>query len=1060
MTSSDSYAVYLSRVLLLTAVYYIMGRLGLLLAVPPGYATLIWPPSGIALAALIVYGARLWPGIFLGSLIVNLEISGALSFVGKETLVATGIAIGSTVQTLLARYLVREALGIPIVLQGWKDVFRLLALAGPVGCLVAPSVGVATMSFFGVLSADALAHNWLTWWKGDTFGMLVFLPLILIAPGDARMVRWRDHRFGALPVAALLALLIPLGLTFYAWKAIVHFKYEKNAEQFAALAEEAGNALQHRIASYEDALLAASGFFLGSEYVSRAEWRRYVDVIDIGRSYPGMNGLGWIDAVKSADLAGYTQRMRAEGAPDFAVHPDAMPENFIVSYLEPEADNAAAIGLNIAFETNRFAAATRARDTGYATLSRRVQLVQDQSHGPGFVLLMPVYETGRPLGTVENRRAALRGWICAPLIASELLRGLSNTAGHPLSMKVYDGVELPEHLIYSSQPPHARHQPQFILHKSINVGGQQWVLVWESTPAFQEQAASYEHMLVLAGGLLLTALFAGFLMMMARRAQLVQQLVNQRTRQLEKSEEALRSSEETFRSAMEHASIGMALVHPSGNFITVNQALCRLLGYAQAELEGRDFRSITHPEDLDTDLELAGAALSGASQGYEREKRYFHKDGRVIWALLNVSLLRKPDGTPQRFVVQIQDITQRRQMDRMKTEFISTVSHELRTPLTSIRGSLGLIASGALGPLPQKIESMIRIAHTNSERLVRIINDILDIEKIEMGRLELSMRNVPVAAFLKQALEANDAYGARFNVRFVLQAVPEDAEVLADQDRLMQVMANLLSNAAKFSPQGAQVIVRALEDAGKVRIEVEDHGTGIPLEFRPRIFEKFAQADASSSRHFEGTGLGLSITRQLVQAMGGSIGFASEAGIGTTFYFELPRAPAAAPESAAPSAESFPDEAVMRILICGDETAIAARDKQLHRVLHVEDDIDLSKVIGAALSGKVQVDASRTLREAQQRLSEVKYSLVVLDLALPDGNGLSLLDELDQPGQARVPVVILSASEVPRDIQDRVAATLVKSRMSEAHIVETILQVVRREPGPSPTAEAPRMVGE
>src|SRR5262249_427570 len=150
---------------------------------------------------------------------------------------------------------------------------------------------------------------------------------------------------------------------------------------------------------------------------------------------------------------------------------------------------------------------------------------------------------------------------------------------------------------------------------------------------------------------------------------------------------------------------------------------------------------------------------------------------------------------------------------------------------------------------------------------------ILDVEKIESGKLELHFQPVPVAAFLRQALQENAAYGEKFKITFVLESAPEEAGVYADPDRLMQVMTNLLSNAAKFSPAGAQVQVRARQNGRQINIEVQDHGTGIPEAFRSRIFEKFAQADATSSRRFDGTGLGLSITRQLVQAMAGSIGF-------------------------------------------------------------------------------------------------------------------------------------------------------------------------------------------
>ncbi len=388
----------------------------------------------------------------------------------------------------------------------------------------------------------------------------------------------------------------------------------------------------------------------------------------------------------------------------------------------------------------------------------------------------------------------------------------------------------------------------------------------------------------------------------------------------------------------------------------------------------------------------------------------------------------------QRMQVETDEI--RRLQLHLRNEFISMVSHELRTPLTSIRGALGLINAGALGQLPERARAMVQIAHQNSERLVRIINDILDMEKINSGGLEMRIERVPVAEFLKQALAVNQAYGVKYQVRFVLEPPPMEAQVAADPDRLMQVMANLLSNAAKFSAPGSVVQVRASERDMLVRIEVEDHGTGIPEAFRARVFEKFAQADSSLPRHFEGSGLGLSITRRLLEAMNGAIGFNTAIDQGTTFYFELPRA---GRTTQVHTLTEQSDTARCRVFALGKNAAFAAANVDMPRILHVEDDADLSQVIEAALAGNAQVVAARTLHRAETLLRAESFSLLLLDLALPDGAGLKLLERLPELCSHPMPVVILSAREVPRHVQQRVAATLVKSRVSESHIVKTIV---------------------
>ena len=515
-----------------------------------------------------------------------------------------------------------------------------------------------------------------------------------------------------------------------------------------------------------------------------------------------------------------------------------------------------------------------------------------------------------------------------------------------------------------------------------------------------------------------------------------------------------RLSEERFRRAFDDAPIGMSLVDCRGRWLRVNRALCSMLGYSDTELLEKDVQSITYRDDRAASEEYIRQALCGTDPRGHLEKRYVRRDGSLVFANLSVSLVRDSRGVPSYFISQIEDVTERVAVDRMKSEFISTVSHELRTPLTSIRGALGLIGAGVFGELPEKARGMVEIAHQNSERLVRIINDILDVEKITSGKMEMQIENVPVAAFLSQAAVFHQPYGAKHEVRIIVEPPFVDASVLADPHRLMQVMANLLSNAAKFSPPGAEVRVRASECGARVRFEVVDRGTGIPEAFRGRVFEKFAQADSSSSRRFAGTGLGLSITRDFILAMNGTIGFDTVTGEGTTFHFELPCAhqtlqlPRCAP--AAPSSRH-------KVLSYRNAAKASPQGQNVPRILYVEDDVDLSDVISAALAGRADLVTAGTLQAAEKLLRETSFSLVVLDIGLPDGNGLSLLEELPALTAGPIPVVILSAREVSQELQHHVAAALVKSRVSEAHVVTTILSFLPQALSPTPAAAVPQL---
>jgi signal transduction histidine kinase len=254
-----------------------------------------------------------------------------------------------------------------------------------------------------------------------------------------------------------------------------------------------------------------------------------------------------------------------------------------------------------------------------------------------------------------------------------------------------------------------------------------------------------------------------------------------------------------------------------------------------------------------------------------------------------------PSGVGQVLAIE-RDITERKQVERIKNEFIGVVSHELRTPLTAIIGSLGLVINEVLGPLPDRARPILNIAYQNSERLLRLINDILDLDKLEADKLVFQSQPINLLQLASQALEANQGYASRFEVQLALEppAQPElyELNISGDNDRLMQVLANLLSNAIKFSPTGSKVELGITQiQSGWVRMWVRDHGKGIPLEFQCHLFQKFFQADASSTRQKGGTGLGLYITRMIVEKHRGQIGFDSKMGKGTTFYFDLPLLP-------------------------------------------------------------------------------------------------------------------------------------------------------------------------
>jgi len=354
-------------------------------------------------------------------------------------------------------------------------------------------------------------------------------------------------------------------------------------------------------------------------------------------------------------------------------------------------------------------------------------------------------------------------------------------------------------------------------------------------------------------------------------------------------ENELRISVDRFRSAFDDAPIGKAIVGLDGSWLRVNSALCSLLGYTKDEMLGTNFQTLTHPDDLAADMELAEQLLAGQISSYQLEKRYIRADGSVVWGLLAGVVVSNDTGEPDHFIAQILDITERRRLAELKSEFVATVSHELRTPLTSILGSLMLLTSMVEDePFSDDAQRLLYIAQQNGDRLRNLVNDILDFEKFSSAQMRLERSYQRVVSLVEDAVMAGLAAADKFGVRYKVQAADRGLTGYVDPQRFRQVMTNLLSNAAKFADEGSLIDVTVDAPADVVRISVGNSGSGIPEAFRDEIFKPFSQAAPASTRKREGTGLGLSISKQIVEQMGGTIGFESAQDGRTTFWFTVP----------------------------------------------------------------------------------------------------------------------------------------------------------------------------
>lgn len=378
------------------------------------------------------------------------------------------------------------------------------------------------------------------------------------------------------------------------------------------------------------------------------------------------------------------------------------------------------------------------------------------------------------------------------------------------------------------------------------------------------------------------------------------------------AERAMRASAQRLQEAIgfQHALVNSAAyaiiaTDARGTVTEFNRTAEVMLGFTADEVVGKATADMFHdPAELkQRALEIAEATGVANKPGFqvlahfprggqveEREWTYRGNGGIRLPVHVSMTAIRGDRGQISGYLAIARDITEGRKVARLKSEFVATVSHELRTPLTSIRGSLGLVLGAMGADLPGQTKGLLQIAQNNVDRLSRLINDILDVEKIESGKMEFKLQRQPLAPLLQQSIDSIIDFAHQFNVTIELTDDAPGAAIETDSDRFIQIMVNLMSNAAKFSPAGDRVVVKAERHGGLVRVSVCDKGKGIPVEFQGRIFEKFAQADSSDSRAKGGTGLGLSITKSIVEKMNGLIGFDTTPGCGTTFHVDFPEA--------------------------------------------------------------------------------------------------------------------------------------------------------------------------
>lgn len=684
----------IAGIAMLAVLYYLLGRLALLSAVPPSYAASVWPPAGLALAGLLHLGYRAWPGIALASFVLSLQVTlGTTGVTAPAALTALGIAAGATLQGLLAAALVRRCCGPAADTADAGGVGRIVAmllLGGPLACLVAASVGAGTLWALGLLAPADAGFNWFTWWVGDTIGVLIALPLYLVWTRDPRYISPRSRLLATLP------MLVLLGVVALLFTRTAALDRERVEAEFTSRSELIAHNLEQTLAEYTEGLHALAGFLSVSDAPLRRDgFRRLVD--DMLRRHPNLFAMSWNPLVTAEERPAYERAMRADGvAPagirvldrrEELVPAGERPEYVPVTYMEPLRDNLRALGFDLSSEPVRNAALRRARDTGRAATTAPVRLVQLESERGGVLIVAPAYRAGMPRATVEERRAALRGYVSVVLrvevMMSDFLRGIDLTG---IRIRLTDRANGAATILAETPRFAAARHNDFtelaaermnVVHRAtMLVGDRPWefsFMLDSSNPLPQRSAMAWS---VRVMGLMFTALFSVFMLIMVSRNVTIERQVQERTAELRDSntalqtsnadladsEQALRESEEQARSILETARDAYVAMDADGRIVAWNREAESTFGWQRAEAIGRSLPELLLPAR--PNRPRAGRIIRQLASGRSRllnrriETTALRRDGSTLPVELTVWTTGRGQG--QRFHAFLHDISSRR----------------------------------------------------------------------------------------------------------------------------------------------------------------------------------------------------------------------------------------------------------------------------------------------------------------------------------------------------------------------------------------------------------------
>ena len=688
-------------------------------------------------------------------------------------------------------------------------------------------------------------------------------------------------------LSAWLLLAAGLLITVFASLEVKKNLETDAAARFALVSDQVAVKIRDRLDAYALILRGAAGLFATSDAVNRTEWHAYIEALRAHQSVPGVQGIGFSKVITASELPRHVAGVRGEGFPQYTVRPPGVRDLYTsIIYLEPFRDrNLRAFGFDMFSEPVRRAAMEQARDRGEASLSGKVELVQETATGvqAGTLMYFPVYRNGASLQTPEQRRAALLGWTYSPYRMTDLMTGIltdwNSDHGRVVDLHIYDGTQ-PEQsaLLFANVPVAHRVEVLTARHQRrvIDFHGRQWLVTLEPSDGLSYMTV----WATLAGGLALSGLMFWLMLSVINTRVNAKRIAELLTLEAHQYAEQLKA---VFALSPD----GMVTFDDSHRVRYVNPAFTQLTGLLPGAVLGQDDSEFSRRLNR-LCLPRAHLPTLSALNGTGPVTRHVIELTNAEQTVLEVAL-RESHAPGVSHILYLRDITHETEVDRMKSEFLATAAHELRTPMASIYGFAEVLLTQELDPASSK--EFLGIIFKQSEMMASILNELLDLARIEARRgTDFAFQITPVQSLVEKVVREFKLPEGRTSPTLI--ATASHLSMLADPQKAQQAILNVLSNAYKYSPTGGAVQIEVLEStaaagmAPLVGIRVVDHGIGMTPAQQIRVFERFYRADTSGK--ILGTGLGMSIVHEIITLHRGRVELASEPGVGTSVTLWLP----------------------------------------------------------------------------------------------------------------------------------------------------------------------------